>query len=426
MNKLITYGIGVALSAFCLSSCSSDVPPTPLPTVCPYLEGATLPREIPLSEISEESVNNTNEFALRFFAESLGDDNLCLSPLSVASVLGMLANGDDGDTRDEVLSLLGFKTGKEGAEALNRYNNILLSNLPALDEEARCLFSNSLWYSPDKTLQSAFTEKIFKNFGTRSIPIDPSGEGGMGEINYFVEYQTGGLIKNFLESPLKEKLAFLNTIYFKGAWTDSFDKDSTTPEEFINVDRSTVKTDFMHNTSWHEYSRSSDGTEAVRLPYGDGDFRMTLILPPSGNGTESLKRACGKRNIKELNESFYDKKISLSLPKFETESKDCKTLDVLKRMGLNKACDPAYGFHNIVADPCFLSIFIHAAKITVDEDGTEGAAASLGGMLETAAPGGQNPVDPYKISFNRPFIFMIDERSSGAILFIGAVTNFND
>lgn len=424
MNKLITYGIGAVLSAFCLSGCSSELPPAPTPVICPYLEGSVLLREIPLSEISEESVNNTNEFALRFFAESLGDDNICLSPLSVASVLGMLANGDDRETRDEVLSLLGFKTGEEGAAALNRYNNILLSNLPALDEEAMCRFTNSVWHSPDKTLQSAFFEEIFKKFGAVEIPIDPSGNEGMGEINYFVEYQTGSLIKNFIESPLKEKLVFLNTIYFKGAWTDSFDKDSTTPEEFINSDGSKVQTDFMHNESWYEYARSSDGTEAVRLPYGKGDFRMTLFLPPSGNGAKPLKTVCGEENIKELNESFYDKKISLSLPKFETESKDNKTLDVLKRMGLNKACNPAYGFHNIVADPCILSIFIHATKIIVNEDGTEGAAASLGGMF-TAAPGGTS-VQPYKISFNRPFIFMIDECSSGAILFIGAVTSFND
>lgn len=411
----------VALSLFAFNACTNDALGDYGYTVCPEQSILTdpLPQpqspSAPLSHIAKDAIDGTNRFALDFYRASskTTGDNIFLSPFSVGNVLGMLANGDDGESRDEILSLLGFEQNEEGLAKLNEYHSILLSNLPNLDDTS-CLFTNSVWHDYFIPLYQDFLLKINRSYYAADINLSPQGYMGREFINQFVETNTMGLIKNFLDSPIEASVAFLNTAYFKGKWETPFNKSLTADEIFLNLDYSESMVPFMLADIECDYAKAQDGTEAVRLPYGkDGShFSMILILPSDQINHVPLDEALDNDNLKQLIDGFSKRPMIVSLPKFDVTYKNDDTMDILKEMGIQKTCDSRIGFPLIVdyKDPFYLDCFIHAGRIIVDEDGTEGASSSLG------TGNGAN-----SIVFNRPFCFIIQENTTGAILFIGSV-----
>lgn len=417
----LSYLLPMALSLFALSACSNDTLYGSDYTVCPEQSILTdpLPQpqspSAPLSHIGQEVINGTNRFALDFYLASskATEENIFLSPFSVGNVLGMLANGDDGESRDEILSLLGFEQNEEGLAKLNEYHSIFLSNLPNLDDTS-CLFTNSVWHDYYIPLYRNFLLAIDRSYYAADINLSPKGHNGREFINQFVKTNTMGLIENFLDKPIDASVAFLNTAYFKGKWKTPFDKSFTADDLFLNQDYSESMVPFMNTDIECDYAMAQDGTEAIRLPYGkDGShFSMILILPSDQINHVPLDEALDNDNLKQLNDGFSKRSMTVSLPKFDVTYKNDDTMDILKEMGIQKTCDSRVGFPLIVdyKDPFYLDCFIHAGRIIVDEEGTEGASSSIGGG---------NGVE--SIVFNRPFCFMIQENSTGAILFIGSV-----
>lgn len=419
MNKLKLTGLSMLM--LMAGACANDIKePDPILTIDPVM----LP-EGPITDLTKVSVNNINDFAIELFktTEQTFPGNTCISPTSVAAVLSMLANGDEGETRDELLTLLRFNTGSDGLNDLNTYNKILLLNLPSLDPATSFQFTNSFWYHPAYTVLVDFQNRITDAMFANTFNQCPGGEEGMNAINKFVESHTNGMIKNFIEEPLDITSAFLNTTYFKGEWTEPFNKEMTWERDFMNLDGSISKTDFMHREKV-EYAETEDGTRAVRMPYGNGSFYMTAILPSENINHVPLLECLDNDNLKKLDDSFREEDRFMAFPKFEGNN-NTNILDILKAMGLNKACDFGHGFHSIVDSdfPLVLIVFLHASKVIVDEAGTEGAAASLGGLVDAAYPGDVDPLKP--IIFDRPFVYLIREKTSGTILFIGAVTAFS-
>lgn len=396
-------------------------PSVELPSALPEVASPST-AAAPLSSIPHEAVEVFNNFAWRFYLanSAQGHENVCVSPLSVGAVLGMIANGDDGAARDEILKTLGLGQGKEGLNTLNVFYQTLLSNLPNIEEGITCDVTNTLWCDPSILIRQSFMQTITDSYYAYGIGINPAGENGRKAINEFVDKNTNGLIKNFLSSPLDGSLAFLNTLYFKAGWTVAFDKYATSKRTFLNIDGKEKETDFMFRGEMMEYARTEDGTEAVRLNYGtQGQFSMTCVLPSSMINHIPLDEALDSDNIKSLNRGMKDEHVMMWLPKFEIESNNPHTIDVLKHLGLENVGSGSQPF-GLIADQrnFYLQCFIHATKLKVDENGTEGAAVSLGGMTE-----GENS-SIREIIFDRPFIFYIQENTTGTILFIGSVKTF--
>ncbi|MDE6342313.1 MAG: hypothetical protein K2K93_08350 [Muribaculaceae bacterium] len=378
----------------------------------------------PLSSIASENIGNFNDFSLKFYLANSEKtrDNVCVSPFSVGSVLGMIANGDDGEARDEILKVLGFEESRLGMDALNTYYQTLLSNLPNMDKDITCNITNTLWLDPFKyVIRKPFMQTLSDHYYAYLIGIDPNGERGKDAINGFVSRYTNGLIENFLQKPLEDiELAFLNTFYFKAMWSEGFDENLTTEGTFCDINYHEQKTDFMIMESILEYAHTEDGTKAVRLNYGKSkQLSMTFVLPTSDINHQCLDEIMTAENLKQIDRNMSEEQIIVSIPKFEVESNNPKTLEILKDMGLNKCCK--YGVEGpfkLITEKSsfFLKDFIHATKLKVDESGSEGAAASLGGMA--------NECVANQIVFNRPFIFYIRENTTGAILFIGSVKTF--
>lgn len=439
MNRFFSAFTGSIISLM-IVSCSgetvnySEPPVTPpeviqpevteLPTDLPDVTAPGAP-SAPLSSIASETVSDFNEFSLKFYlANSEGNhSNLCVSPFSVGAVLGMIANGDDGDSRNSILKMLGFEENETGLEALNTYYQTLLSNLPNIEEEVTCNVTNTLWCDPTRyRIRKTFMDAISDHYYAYGIGIKPGGEEGRKAINEFVDINTNGLIKDFLRMPLQIDLAFLNTLYFKAGWSRGFDKWLTQKGDFLDIDGKVQETDFMWSVDWAEYGVSDDGTEAIRLNYGVNEqFSMTCILPSSLINHIALDEVLTAGNLNAINKSMKEEYVFLKLPKFEIETNNDNTIEILKSIGLDDSA-----IFSLITDSSdfLLTAFIHATKIKVDEEGTEGAAVSLGGMDECGGPGDGNSVIR-EIVFDRPFIFYIQENTTGAILFIGAVKTFS-
>lgn len=381
----------------------------------------------PLTSVVPEDVKGSNSFALKFYLANAAklSGNVCVSPFSVGAVLGMIANGDDGICRDEILSLLGFEEGETGLAALNTHYQTLLSNLPNIDDYVKCNFTNTLWCDPEAIqIRQPFMETLSDHYYTTRIDISPYGEYGKNSINRFVSKNTNNLIPEFLQQPLDVNLAFLNTSYFKAPWMDSFDKDNTEKRTFHDINHLEQQADFMCLTTIPECAILDDGSEVVRLMYGTNrHFSITLILPPSTDAS-ALDEALNEDYINSVNGKLKDEKVKIILPKFEVEYNNPNTLDILKEIGLENVCSGMP--FNLISDSndYLLSCFIHATKLKIDEDGTEGAAASLGGFIDMAGPS-FNPTKPREIVFDHPFIFYIQENTTGSILFIGSVKTFS-
>lgn len=174
----------------------------------------------------------------------------------------------------------------------------------------------------------------------------------------------------------------------------------------------------MNLTEVMSYAYSNSAT-AVLLPYAGERYTMTLIMPDEDMEFNDLLASIDSKLINDISARLRSGKVELKLPKFDQES-NANIIKILQGMGLDRTCFP--GIMNATADPLELRVFQHAVKISVDEKGTEGGAASLGGFITTSVPNPDAMPIEY-ISFDRPFIYMIRDNISGTVLFMGAVTS---
>lgn len=432
MNRFLS-AFSCCMAGMLIVSCTGETvdysePPTSyvLPEVAPPTIASA-----PLATIPAETVGHFNDFSLKFYlANSEGSrKNVCVSPLSVGAVLGMIANGDDGEARDEILKLLGFEESAEGLNALNIYYQTFISNLPNIEEDITCDMTNTLWSDPSEyNIMKSFMQTITDSYYAYGIGISPYGATGKDAINSFVSKNTNGLIDEFLKSPLSVSLAFLNTFYFKASWSVYFDERLTSKRTFLDIGGKEKNVDFMCKTDFLEYAVTDDGTTAVRLDYGERlQFSMTCILPSQKINHIPLDEVLTADNINAINKKMERTTLTVRLPKFEVETNNPETLGVLRDLGLKKVCsveNPAPFALISESGPLYLNCFIHSTKLKVHENGTEGAAASLAGMWATSYPGQEIRPVP-EIVFDRPFIFYIQENTTGAVLFIGSVKTFS-
>ncbi len=416
MKKSIIAGIA-CLSLLSACSNEADIPEyneiksNPVKTIWP---------DCPLKVIGESNALRANEFATDLFKKVYADSqgNACVSPASVFLTFAMMANGDEVESRDEILDILGYGDGPDALHELNVYSNALLAEVPDLNGDTQCGFTNSLWHSPDFKLLPSFVNDLKEIFGASDVNIWLGDDTGRIALNQFVEDNTRGMIKDFLKKPQQIDLGILNTTYFKGTWKQKFDEKHTEKDKFQNIDGSFTKTNFMTLTDMMAYSYVDDMT-AIMLPYAGDRFMMTLLMPDEGIEFYDFILSLDSDKICKISSSFRPGRVNLRLPKFEQESNN-NIIDILSKMGLNKTRFP--GLLNAASTPIELHSFQHAVKIIVNEKGTEGGAASLGGFVATSVPNiDAMPIEP--ISFDRPFIYMIRDSISGTVLFMGAITS---
>lgn len=411
MKKILIAVMGIV--GVMLPACTSDDDSR---SPSPY-------KEIVLNQSTRAAADSGNDFAFRLFAElssESGQKNLVCSPLSVFTTLAMIANGDDGATRDEVLDVLGFKTGQEGVDELNQYCSLMLGELPDLDRSTDVKLANSVWLKDNLILQDSFAARMSEYFNAESGSFTDLRQ-GIDLVNGWVKRESRGVIESIIDDTSKFELAVANVSYFRGIWKESFDSGRTGSGKFNNADGTVSDARFMRADRIGRYVEAGD-LYGVTLDFGNGNYRMTVVR--NGEGTSPDLGISEWNELVNSGNGFYIS--SLEMPVFISTYKE-NILENLKAMGLSRVADAETGLNNMCirkADgtdqSMYLRFFNHGVNVSVNEEGAEVAAASVAGGWST---GMSEPRTPKNVVFNVPFIYVISESSTGSIVFMGRVHN---
>ncbi len=385
----------------------------------------------PVRLTAEQTVfaNDNNAFTLNFFQSLNGkmkNRSIVCSPLSITYVLSMVNDGATGTTEQELEQTLGFHKG--GIQAVNDYCKNLIDNLPHVDEKVQLNIANAIFVNDKYQLRKQFQQDMANYYDAKAEALDFSSSSTLGRINGWCDEKTRGMIPTILERVEPRTVSYLlNAIYFKAEWASMFEKNETREETFTTPDGET-RVPLMHQNVYMNYLRN-DQYAAVSIPYGNGQWMMTVMLPEDGKTTDdviSSLAASGwstdflKNPLREARRYAVD----LKLPRFETafDTDDAGGLiELLKGMGIRRAFD---GNSAEISNMCengnlYICMMKQKAKIKVNEEGSEAAAVTIAGVNFTSAGG--DTQEPPKATFhaNRPFVYVIHEQSSGVILFVG-------
>jgi len=385
----------------------------------------------PVRLTAEQTVfaNDNNAFTLNFFQSLNGkmkNRSIVCSPLSITYVLSMVNDGATGTTEQELEQTLGFHKG--GIQAVNDYCKNLIDNLPHVDEKVQLNIANAIFVNDKYQLKKQFQQDMASYYDAKAEALDFSSPSTLDRINGWCDEKTRGMIPTILERVEPLTVSYLlNAIYFKAEWASMFEKNGTREEVFTTPDGET-RVPLMHQNVYMNYLRN-DQYAAVSIPYGNGQWMMTVMLPEDGKTTDdviSSLAASGwstdflKNPLREARRYAVD----LKLPRFETafDTDDAGGLiELLKGMGIRRAFD---GNSAEISNMCengnlYISMMKQKAKIKVNEEGSEAAAVTIAGVNFTSAGG--DTQEPPKATFhaNRPFVYVIHEQSSGVILFVG-------
>lgn len=361
-----------------------------------------------------------NDFAGRFIARidenslKKNENAWIVSPLSLQLALGMLLNGAQGETATEICQTLGYGEG-ETAE-INAWAKLMLEQLPKLDKKTDLALADAIFYNKTMTLKAPYKDAVGTNYKATFEALDFTKTKASADIiNKWCDKQTKGLIPKVIDEVDPNYLAYLvNALYFKGQWKEKFAKGNSGNETFYQEDGSKDKVRMMKLDGKEFAYGETDIWQAIRLPYGNGNFAMTVVLPKEGHTVRDISSALGKGEKVTMS---WNVEADLWLPRFETKY-HIKLNDILIDMGMPRSFDPNTADFGAMSDyPSFVGFVQQDAVIKVDEEGSEAAAVTLIGNFASSAH-----VDPpQKVVFHadHPFLYLITESSTGTILFAG-------
>lgn len=415
MNKKIKTAALAGLSALALASCSST-------NKIAKEDNATKPNSymdtdakyLILSNDQRATINKGNEFAVNLFKTQIDMQSKVISPLSVSYLMGMLANGADGDTQKEILALLGV--GDVTLQTLNESYRALLNSTATADKQTTINIANYIAADKHFSLKSDFRNTVGKMYDAGVESLDFSSSKAVDKINQWCSKQTNGMIPKIVDQLSASDVAVLmNAIYFEGTWETPFEKELTKEENFRGYTRDIKRVQMMHQEDNFSYLNNNT-FEAVTLPYGNRTYNMTVLLPKEGVSIEEMMKQLDAQKIGSLYRDMEKCVVDLKLPKFTT-STEVVLNDAISKLGAPSIFTGAANFKNMSDASIFISKMLQKAKIEVSEEGTKAAAITAGMVAMTAL----NPDEPRHVRFhaNRPFVYIITERQTGAIFFIG-------
>lgn len=376
---------------------------------------------VPSGTIKSEVIEADNAFGMDIFKmiyDVEEEANFMISPLSISMALTMAYNGADSKTREEMEEAL--RIAGINRDEINITYQELIATLTSIDPKVVMEIANSIWHDQGYSVEQDFLD-INSNFFDEEVrKADFKDAETVDLINNWVSDKTHEKIPTIInEIPAMAVMYIINAIYFNGSWTQEFNPENTRNEAFTLSNGEYITTDMMQRTDTVSYL-SNGVFSAIELPYGDGKFNMMLMLPNPNQTTDDVVELFGAKNWKNWQKDFtLTNDVDILLPKFKIEY--MKTLkSILSGMGMQEAFSTNADFSGINPNrDLFISEVLHKTFIQVDEEGTE-AAAVTAIVFETTS---FDPNKPQKTYFhcNRPFLFAISEKDTGAILFMGKV-----
>ena len=370
------------------------------------------PKSIQLTAEERTLVESSVDFSFRLFKKTRGEINQVISPLSVTYALGMLNNGAAGVTRQEICQTLGF--GDTGAEGINAFCRKMLTEMPELDEQTKVMISNAIFLNQPRYFLPEFLEIAHNYYDAETQTRDFADGETMGVINQWASDHTMGKIDKILDETTFNPDAasyLLNAVYFKGGWMLKFDKEETKDEVFNG--KETVP--MMHMINHMPYMENDD-YQALVLPYGYGAYNMTVLLPRENRSIENVLATLDANTWLGNLRYIASANVDVKLPHMDITT-NVDLVETMKALGMPSAFDPLEadipGCYDI--RQCISKMF-QTAKIKMDEEGTEAAAVTV---IETPDAIGSHDHTLYEFHADRPFLYILSEESTGAILFIG-------
>jgi len=363
-------------------------------------------------------------FACELYAKlknAVGDANVFFSPYSISTALAMTSAGARGETDAQMVKALHFEPDPAKRHAAFGEMESRL-NLVQKKGQVKLSVANSLWPQKDYALLESFLGLVRENYGASVTPLDfRATEAARKTINTWVEDKTNQKIKDLIPGGVLDamtRLVLVNAIYFKGNWTSPFMAEATKDAPFQLPSGQTVQAPLMFQKKHFRYG-ANDDLQTLEMPYAGDDLSMLVLLPKKADGLAALENNLTAANLAKWTQEMRSPDVMVYLPKFKMTCRFGLN-DTLKAMGMSDAFDSGKadfsgmdGGRNL-----FISAAVHKAFVEVNEQGTEAAAATGIAMGLTALP-----MPPMEFRADHPFIFLIREKSSGSILFIGRVTN---
>ena len=373
-----------------------------------------LPRPLTASEHNVLDAANAFSFSLwHTINQASRDTNVFVSPLSVSFALGMAMNGANGQTFDEMRSALQFGTAT--LASIDSGYKSLIGLLGSLDPSTTLSIANAIFYKSGIPFNQSFLNDAAKWFvaevESQNFNDKPA---TLNAVNGWANSKTNGRIPKVLDDYDSEMVRFLlNAIYFKGSWRDRFDPEATRDATFHAVSGDQSKP-LMHRKGKMSYAETG-AFQAVDLPYGDSAFTMSVILPKSGNSVESVAAGLTPDAWSSLGASYHTQLVDLTLPKVTLTWKRSLIPD-MKALGMKLAFSDLADFTRMsTGQQLFISLLQQNTFVAIDEEGTEAAAVTTVGVSVTSA------AQVVTMRVDRPFIFVIRERLSGSVLFMGKI-----
>lgn len=396
-----------------LAACQNDENPSPEPK----------PRQdIKLTRTEQDLMDKGTDFAFRFFDQVCSTEkekpNVFVSPLSASLCLSMITNGASGNTLTEMQDVLGFPAASFSLDDLNNYNQKLTSALLDLDNTTQLGIANSIWVKQGFKVYDSFVDVNKKMYDARVQELDFTSPTAKDVINRWCAEQTNNCIKEVIQRiPEDVRMYLINALYFKGIWKSQFQKSDTRQENFTNSDDTQRKVDMMNQTKRFNYAQNS-AFSIAELPYGNEAFSMVLLLPAEDKTLDESLSELTYENWKEWNQVLSSRQLQVKLPRFNVEYNKILIGDMID-LGMNDAFDSNKAdFSKMSAEDLYIGVLQQFTYVNVDEEGTEAAAVTVGGNFATSV----DPSSPIPFFVNRPFAFIIKEKSTGAILFMGKIT----
>jgi len=350
------------------------------------------------------------------------EGNLFISPYSIFTALAMTYEGARGETADEMANVLSVE---QDNESFHSYMKNLYEVLNTKNAEYNISTANALWVKENLQLLEAYLDIIREYYGGDATEVDYSNPTEAAAIiNQWVENQTNGLIKDLITadaiSPLTA-LILTNAIYFKGIWETQFDPVNTTNRTFETSVETSVETPTMSLVDTEDvfYYTETDDLQILELPYTGDDISMIILLPKN-NDLSLIIDTIESDMFSEWIGSMVETNVDIYLPKFKVET-SYSLGDYLIELGMNIPFTSSADFSGITGGrDLFISKVIHKAFIDVNEEGTEAAAATAVTMTTSINGDGSSRII---FDCNHPFMYLIQHKQTGTILFMGSIND---
>lgn len=417
-----SHHVGVAITVaatLALAACATPGSSAPDPDV---------ERPAADSPHTDELARSLNDAGLAIFRAGAQDDqNTAVSPLSIGTAFGMLNEGATGPVAGALDEAFGWPV--DGEPLLGAFNSLSQrassepDDYPAPGEDqpdhAVVRIANRMYLDTGFEPKQEYREALATYFGAgaEETPMSTDPQKAADAINGWVKDRTEGLIPQLVEPEIfdsNSRLALVNALYLKAAWAEPFEEFATSNEPFTMADGTSVEVPMMHSGNRNGTVYQGDGFVAVGLPYAYGELEMTLIVPVPG-GLEAVRADLDQDLLDAIDAGAASTGYTLAMPRFTAESATNLRAVMEGELGIENLFG-VVGLDRIAPD-LYVSAAVHATKVIVDEAGTEAAAATAIVAGETSAP----PPPDVEIRADHPFLYVIRDSDTGAVLFVGQV-----